>query len=334
MNMKLLLAAVLLSLGLIYYQHTYGLTSLPGVTATTAVNLYNQAREHVPFLGANQEDELENSDVDESEDGGASTQTPRKAIPRTEDTPPSTPRQPTPIIPTTEKISPLQEPASPFAGMVTFKAGSAKATDPQKEYVVVTLNPSAPEPITVTGWKIRSHVTKRTATISEGARLLKEYDDKTSEPIRLYPGETAYLTTGENPLRISFKENMCTGYLAEYGTFTPALTKRCPLASDELLDTSIKSTDGECYAFADDVARCEAIPSEELRHADLSSSCTSFVKYTLTYEGCIDDHLNDTLFAKGDWRIFFEREGELWRSTNEILQLLDAEGRVVALLQY
>lgn len=230
----------------------------------------------------------------------------------------------------------LREPVSPFAGMITLAKGNAQATDPQKEYVLLTAQSGNTGAIGISNWYLESFVTNSEAHLPEGAALLNAHDSRSSEPIFLQAGERAYVTTGETPLRTSFRENLCTGYLTEYESFSPTLNKSCPLPGDEMLQfASINKSDNECFEFVEDINKCEIIDSEERLKADLSSSCNSFIKNVLDYEGCVDKHVNDYDFYNyGDWRIYLDREGELWRSTREIIRLMDGEGRVVDVIEY
>lgn len=230
----------------------------------------------------------------------------------------------------------LIEPRSPYYGLITMKAGGAKDTDPQKEHVIITAEAGNISPITVTGWTLESYVTRSEAEIPEGARLLKSHTSRSEEPIALRPGERAYLISGETPLRVSFRENMCTGYLHEHEDFSPSLKKNCPLPQDELLGyTGVKASDSKCAEFVDDIKRCEIIDEDEVDEANLSGSCESFINGVLDYEGCVARHDDDlTFFATGDWRIYLEADRELWRSTREIIRLLDQDGKVVAVVEY
>lgn len=230
----------------------------------------------------------------------------------------------------------LMSPESPYAGMVTVKRGDAKATDAQREYIIISAHADNATAVEISGWTLESYVTNSESEIPEGARFLKSHTTRTEEPIFLKPGESAYVTTGDTPIKTSFRENICTGYLAEYGSFYPSLKKECPLPPDELLQfSSVKSSDDNCAEFVNDIKRCEIVDDNEIDAENLSSSCRSFINNVLDYEGCVAKHDNDPHFyTSGAWRIYLDESRELWRSTREIIRLLDTEERVVGIIEY
>lgn len=226
-------------------------------------------------------------------------------------------------------------PVSPYAASVTLKASGAKATDPDKEYLTLSVASQATNPINITGWTLESYVTNSEAKIPKGARLLMTRTAKTSETIMLRAGETANLITGETPINVSFKANQCSGYLTNYDDFTPSIKKSCALASDQLLQFgNIKSSDDECYEFVAKIKQCQVVEDDKLSDADVSNSCEDFIDNELTYNGCVSNHKNDIDFATGDWYIYLNKRGELWRSKKEIIRLLDADKKVVAVVEY
>lgn len=334
MRLEIILILCLLLLGGTIYYKDGGFSNPFRNASSTPFNL-----NVIDRLFGNKDD-----DVEEIEDGGSDDDTLRAS---TAVVPPSisTPEiekqvddiyKRLDVLAAEEREKEIEGSASPYAGMFTLKAASAKATDPQKEYLTLTANSNNAASVKITGWKLESFVTNSKVTIGDGARLLESHNSRDDEAIYLNPGEVANLITGETPIRVSFRENECTGYLAEYGTFTPSLKKSCPMPSDELLQFSnVKTSDDECYEFVDKIKQCEIVDSDKINDADLSGSCESLIENVLNYEGCVDKHEDDqTFFEKGDWRIYLDRKGELWRSTREIIRLLDENNKVVATVEY
>ena len=230
----------------------------------------------------------------------------------------------------------LHDSVSPYADMVTLSAGNAKTTDPDKEYLIITANSSNQNAVAISDWYVESFVTDRDAEISEGARTLVKRTSRNDAPIDLLPGEKSYLITGTSPGFISFRENECTGYLSEYKSYYPSLKKSCPLPGDELLQFGdIKNSDDECFEFIEGLNKCEITDSVELDDANISNDCEDFVEEVLDYEGCVDKHRDDaTFFDVGSWRIYLEENRELWRSTREIIRLMDGDDLVVDVVEY
>jgi hypothetical protein len=230
----------------------------------------------------------------------------------------------------------LYEPKSPYAGKVTLQNGNASAQSPESEYLTLNAVSENSTAISITGWKLESVVTKSEALIPEGARLLVSENDREKAPIMLSPGETAYVVTGLTPLRVSFRENECSGYLSTEGSFSPSLTRSCPLPGDELLQYgSVKSSDARCSEYVRGIGQCEVKDASHIEAAELSGSCEMFISNVLTYEGCVEKHRTDkTFYTSGAWRVYLNRTGELWRSSKDVVRLLDAEGKVVSVLEY
>jgi hypothetical protein len=230
----------------------------------------------------------------------------------------------------------LFEPASPYAGKVKLTNGNASAQSPESEYLTVSALPGNSTAISITGWKLESVVTKSEALIPEGARLLVSEHDREKAPIMLTPGETAYVMTGFTPLRVSFRENECSGYLSTEGSFSPSLARSCPLPGDELLQYgSVKTSDARCSEYVRGIGQCEVRDASHIEAAELSGSCEMFISNVLTYEGCVEKHRTDkSFYTSGAWRIYLNRTSELWRSSKDVVRLFDAEGKVVSVLEY
>ncbi len=233
---------------------------------------------------------------------------------------------------------------SPKRGLVTISGGNVSSTDPQHEYLVLQASSSATEPITITGWKLVSVATDRSATIPQGTKLPTSGTLNASEPIVLYPGERAYVITGESPIGGSFAENMCTGYLGVNQSFSPALGRRCPSPSSEFdrhfTGNPYKET--ACYNLVRNTSMC-VTPQEDSR---TSANCLSLIYSRLTYNGCVENYRYSSSFYSDIWRIYLGRTeitrrndstmryGELWKDSREAIRLLDENGLTVDLYTY
>ncbi len=233
---------------------------------------------------------------------------------------------------------------SPLRGQVRITGGSFSATNPDQEYLTIQASSGAKEPITITGWRLVSIATDKGATIGGGTRLPLAGTVNGSEPIRLSPGERAYVITGESPIGGSFAENMCTGYLENNQSFYPSLTHRCPSPSDEFdkYFTGNPYKDTGCYTLIRNTSSCTT-PEER---SGLSASCLSLIDSRLTYNGCVASHRYDSQFSTDMWRIYLgrteitrshdstRRYGELWKSSRDGIKLLDENGLTVDLYTY
>lgn len=233
---------------------------------------------------------------------------------------------------------------SPYKGKVTIGWGSnVGSTDPKQEYITIKVAHDAPQNITITGWQVVSLSSDVSATIPKGTELLSS-SGNTLAPIVLHPDDLVYLTTGESPVDVSFRENQCIGYYTHKQTFYPSLPQTCPDPRTEYDQYYTGNTfkDTGCYNMVQKLNRC-SIPEES---SGLSSSCYRFIDQHLSYSGCVATHRGDQYFWGSSWRVYLGRKeltknhdsyrtyGELWKSSREGIKLLDENGKTVDLYQY
>jgi hypothetical protein len=225
--------------------------------------------------------------------------------------------------------------ASPARGQVTVSASGVSATDPEQEYV--TLYASGSQSVDITGWRLVSGSSGRGARIPEGAALPSRGRVNDTGRIILNPGEEAIVITGESPNGVSFKENMCTGYLEQSQTFYPALQTQCPAPYEEFdrFFTGNELRDQKCYDRVRSTSSCMT-PDDD----GMSGACLRLIDEYLSYNGCVEKHRNDSRFAGRTWRIYLEYEdrdgdpAELWKPNRDAVKLIDADGKTVDLHTY
>jgi hypothetical protein len=205
---------------------------------------------------------------------------------------------------------------------------------PSEEYI--TINNSSERAINITGWKLRngknlrpydSGVTLRRfpsdeVAIPRGTFFITSFGASVLNDILLAPNETAIITTGrmgaEIPYKIvSFKENICSGYLGtmpEY-SFTPPLRRDCPRPTNE---PGIQNLDTICRDFISRLSTCRT-PTFNARDNEgntcttcvngerLTLLCKNFIKEHYSYAGCLANHLSNPKFSGDTWRIFLNQ---------------------------
>jgi hypothetical protein len=220
--------------------------------------------------------------------------------------------------------------ASPFEGQVRVSsAGGAGATDEDQEYV--TIRNAGNSAVNITGWRVVSGASGKGARIPEGAALPRSGRGSDTAPIVLQPGEEAVIVTGDSPTDVSFKENMCTGYLAKGRQFYPSLGNQCPAPYDEFdrFFSGNELRDDACYTRMLGTASCTT-PSD----AGVSRACERLIDDYLTYSGCVEHHQYDSRFQGRTWRIYLERDSELWKASRDSVKLVDRDGKTVDLYTY
>ena len=224
---------------------------------------------------------------------------------------------------------------SPLKGQITVGTGGTGATDPDQEYV--TLRASGSQSVDITGWRLVSGASGHGARIPEGTALPTRGRVNDTARIVLNPGDTAIVVTGEGPNGVSFRENMCTGYLGESQTYYPTLQNRCPAPYDEFdrFFTGNELRDEKCYTLMRSSPTCKT-PSDR----GVSGACTRLIDEYLTYNSCVEKHQYDSGFPGKTWRIYLEYENsrgrseELWKPTRDAVKLLDTNGKTVDLYTY
>ena len=230
----------------------------------------------------------------------------------------------------------LREPVSPYAGKIDLSMGSVYETDPDREYLMLRTAYNTTEALPISNWYLESYVTKERATIPDGDRLMTSWRSPSSEPILLGANESAYLITGASPIDVSFHENICTGYLNDEETFYPSLSERCPYPKDEMERFGdIKLDNDKCYDLIERISNCSVPTDEQIDAVNISGVCLRFVENTFNYNDCVALHRYDPYFERdGYWRIYLDERNELWRPKREIIRLMDANDRVIDVIEY
>jgi hypothetical protein len=224
---------------------------------------------------------------------------------------------------------------STYRGVVTLNhyVSTAGASDPQNEYIQLEVSPSADGPVNLTGWSLTSDVTGKGATIPQGTEIPRSGVINPIEPIVLYPGDRALISSGRSPIGASFRENICIAYFEQFQKFSPSLPNSCPTPNSELeLHYGPDLVrDPPCINYVDRLSRCSLVLSPPVT---LTGTCQSFLTNYLNYNGCLSAHQNDYNFKGTTWRIYLGRDISMWRSSREAVKLLDASGKTVDMFTY
>ncbi len=216
---------------------------------------------------------------------------------------------------------------SPYDRKVSLNAYSANETDPRKEYVEISASYNNTEPILITGWTLEGYQGFG-AIIGKGAYLVFSGQVNVQDPIFLQPGERAIITTGHSPIGTNFRENICTGYFNQFQNFYPSLSEECPRLSENDIPISYPKA---CVDFVKSISGCRmplvAVPPEA------GNDCAEFVSQKANYNGCVMARKDNTHFYKPEWRIYLDRDKELWAS-RDIINLKDQNGKVIDRVSY
>ncbi len=224
------------------------------------------------------------------------------------------------------------EEKSPYADYVSLEFGDPGNTNPKYEYVTIKVSSNIQTATTISGWSLVG-TSGIVGKIGSAAQLPSLGQVNSESPVSVPPGSILYVTTGRSPSGVSFRINQCTGYFEQFQDYYPALRADCPRPTDEML----RYPDGiagnrTCIEFIERLYQCQlytlAVPG------NIGGSCQNFVLNVLSYNGCINAHRNDPGFYKNEWRIYLNRDQELWQSKYERIRLLDENGKLIDVLGY
>ena len=209
-------------------------------------------------------------------------------------------------------------------------AGSA---DPGNEYIEISVTQNAGIPVNLSEWSLKSDATGSSVRIPKGTEVPTSGVVNAAENIVLAPGERAVVISGQSPIGASFRENKCIGYFSTFQKFYPSLPQNCPLPSDELPSFygADYIRDTACIERVDRISRCQVMLSPPVT---VSNACQNFMIKYLNYNGCVEAHKNDADFAGDTWRIYLGRTSPMWRTKNEVVKLLDVNGKTVDAFSY
>jgi hypothetical protein len=217
--------------------------------------------------------------------------------------------------------------SSPYRSSVKTSGSSLREISPSKEYLDITNKSDAI--LNITGWKVVNE-NGTAATIGRGVGLFVSGKAVELSNIVLRPGETAHVISGQSPIGVSFRKNICSGYLAQFQKFVPSLSNNCPqiITSENLSKYAPYPT---CINYINGLPACTAITDQNQIPGGSGPSCASFVGERATYNGCVEDHSKDADFYEPSWMVYFGSGQELWKS-GEVVRILDREGKTVSTL--
>lgn len=224
---------------------------------------------------------------------------------------------------------------SPYRGQVAIvSAYGARESDPGAEFLEIGASGSNTAPVSLANWSIQSALTGARLYLPKASSVFTMGVVNMLYPVQLEPGTRAVITSGPSPVGISFRENMCAGYLGQMQNFYPALTNSCPAPESILPLTSenIRVYGESCFDLVRSVPACTTpydAPAEIV-----SPACRAFVLKSLSYNGCLNANRWRAAFLSNIWRLYLGVSANVWGDNHDVIRLLDAEGRTVDVVTY
>lgn len=255
--------------------------------------------------------------------------------------------------------------SSPYTGSVriTSRGNAPRERFAGNEYIIIQ-NVSK-EAVTITNWSVANgrdvrgkidHLNRVSPGVSDRAYIpsgvftLLPTNPQTITPIVLLPREKAIITTGRmnkkaSFLGNSFKVNKCSGYINEFTGYplVPTLSNQCPSAKVEFGNDLLEDS---CARFINRIRTChEPVYREEILRTGerreyldstygLSRQCRELIIPRLNYGRCVLAHKNDSDFYRAEWRIYLNRNFEMWVNERERIRLYDSSGLLVHEMSY
>jgi len=224
---------------------------------------------------------------------------------------------------------------SPLVGQVRIVSGGGVAgATVSTEYLAISAETSNTAPINLRGWSLQSAYSGIRAYIPIAASPFLLGTVNSAGYVLLEPGQSVILNSGFSPVGVSFRENICSGYLAQMQNFTPALPSSCPDPALILPMTAdnLKAYGQACFDFIPAIPQCET-PLNNIPPS-VSANCRALAQDNLSYNGCVQRNRYSSSFAGNVWRIYLNSMGKLWQPGHDIIRLLDSEGRTVDVMTY
>lgn len=218
---------------------------------------------------------------------------------------------------------------SPYAAAVTLRVENPGTPD---EFAVIEVNGNTA--VSTTGWSLQSALTRTRISLPRAAAAFTLGAANTVEPVQLSPGTTIIVSSGVSPVGVSFRENICSGYLGQLQHYAPPFPATCPAPLDSIPATpdAIAALGESCFDYLASVPSC-TFPGAATP-ASLSGACRATIAERLTYNGCTRRFSSHPGFSTNRWRLFLDAQGPLWQSSRDAVRLLDAQGRTVATYSY
>ncbi len=222
--------------------------------------------------------------------------------------------------------------SSPLSKSIRFD-GVAGANESAviNEYIRIVSSDHAEAGVKISGLKLEGRSFESTVTIPQAVQLPVIGENSPKTDILLLPEGRALISTSKSPIGTSFRVNMCTGYLDQFQDYTPDLRKDCPSPEAELKKTELTG-EKACVDFVRSLPRCRVYQGD--LPSTISSACKVFVTEKLNYNSCVANYKKDTGFYTNEWRIFLDRNKEIWAQESETIKLLDSKEQIVDTITY
>ncbi|MCK9352379.1 MAG: hypothetical protein WCT49_06090 [Candidatus Paceibacterota bacterium] len=232
-------------------------------------------------------------------------------------------------VPTKKVVPPPPPTDSFYKNYVKInKADGALETYPEKEYIEVRVVQTNLSAVDISDWKLvnskgESAVIGNSAALPVGGKVNKTDITKVSG------NDVLIISTGRSPVGVSFRLNSCTGYFEQFQDFFPPVTGYCPQPS---ANKGFQSLEQDCRTFVYTIPSCTT--NIKPYPSGMSAGCKSFIVTDASYNGCVAANKDKADFYKTEWRLYLNKDKEMWAQPKDKIMLLDDKGNLVDTYSY
>lgn len=210
--------------------------------------------------------------------------------------------------------------------------GGAWELVPDREFIIIDVDIDDENFLNVSKWSLGNKDGRY--PLGDAVLLPRQGKVNKSSEITLTMDSRLIVTSGESPIGVSFRENLCSGFLDQYQEFVPPLEDNCPLFVRELArELPPDDQPGEaCLAYAESLPRCRFTQRE--LPLGVNATCRDFISNHINYNSCVETLKEKVGFLSGQWRIFLDSKVELWDNDFEAITLRDENGVSLDILSY
>lgn len=208
-----------------------------------------------------------------------------------------------PVVPAKPAIVPpsgfTADDLSPYYGQVKFSSVYQGSSYIPSRFSVRT-NYTLSAPIDITGWSVKSNTGNLLipgAVSDFNPSSLNQIGD-----IVLKSGDYVNFYSNFNPIGISFRLNVCTGYLNNTYKFNPPLPKNCPTMYKP---SEIATFSGACQNLIKSLGGCSTPSADKINSVPgpNDAECRAVLN-RFNYGGCYNYHRNDANFFSNEWDVW------------------------------
>ncbi len=211
-------------------------------------------------------------------------------------------------------------------------AGLYRSSDPNTEYLALRAARENTAPVVLTGLTLRSAGNGNETRIPTAWKLPFPGASGDGAEVLLAPGEVAYIISGHPPIGLSFKDNICMGYLTSGMNSSPSPSRECPSVARGPLPQAPDHLSDACLDFLDQIPLC-TMPQIPLSLSG-DGSCQAYIVKNANYNSCVSLHKNEAGFYRGAWYLYLNRSSSFWKSRRESAELRDPQGRLIDAYTY